>query len=177
MHSCHSWHVGFMSWQLRSSLAWKSIGISWAQYGHPNVSGASSLSRTRWFHFHLTLNYRPRSLDAERPKLQSHLIPDHLWRWVAPVILPFLCVVRMGSVVFAILRQDSCLGSGTDWSHEVSTWSQNYRSWRTRNIQKHKKPNHFTLKVWQTLQNMCHVLPSFDPERGIGADLGNGSDW
>lgn len=69
MHSCHSWHVGFMSWQLRSSLAWKYIGIPWAQYGHPNV-GASARSRTRWFHFHLTPNYRPRSLDAERSKFQ-----------------------------------------------------------------------------------------------------------
>lgn len=140
-----------------------------AQYGHPNV-GASARSRTRWFHFHVTPNYRPRSLDAERPKFQrSSPLPQ-----AAPVILPFLCVVRMGSMMFTILRQDDCLGSDTDWSHEVSTWIQKCRgSWgRTRN-----QANQFALKVcWQTLPPYQHgsqhanevLLRSFDPARHWG---------
>ena len=123
-----------MSWQTK--IIFDMLDSCPAQYGHPNV-GASARSRTRWFHFHVTPNYRPRSLDAERPKFPKIIPAAPCCACYSSRSSAWCAWAPWCSLSFA---RDDCLGSDTDWSHEVSTWIQNRRGSWGRRTRKPSKP-------------------------------------
>ena len=166
MHSCHSWHVGFMSWQLRSSLTcWIHVLPNMAiQMLVPQLGLGLGGSISTW----------PRTIDLAAWMQRDPSSKDHP---AAPCCACYPPVPLRGAHGLHDVHYPSP-GWLPGIGHRLKSRSQYLNPemlWKLRRTR--NQANQFALKVcWQTLPPYQHgsqhanevLLRSFDPARHWG---------